>query len=234
MEEDGVNSGNTIINVNTSSEKNWWKIGGLIGIALALLIGGFFIGRSTVKIPEPGPPIYIPGDTVKQEIPVPYPVEVKVPAEVDTGDLIRYCVANGLFSDFFPALDSSLIINPQTLEDSLKIYMAIANDWVKEREYKQNLFDVDTLGKCDIDLKVANNQLKYLDYTFVPVIKQVETVITYKRKFSPFIGAGLSTKPTVLGQAGMFFEEKYGVSYLYQYDYVNKQHIHGGIFLFKF
>ena len=232
MEE---NSGNTIINVNTSSEKNWWKIGGIIAIALLLLVGGFFLGRSTCK-PETivKPPIYIPGDTVYQQVPVPYPVEVKVPAEVDTGDLIKYCVANGLFSDFFPALDSSLIINPQTLEDSLKIYMAIANDWVKEREYKQNLFDVDTLGKCDIDLKVANNQLKYLDYTFVPVIKQVETVTTYKHKFSPFMGAGLSTKPTVMGQAGMFFEERYGVSYLYQYDYVNKQHIHGGMFLFKF
>lgn len=233
MEEDGVvTSGGTVINVNTTTQKNGWKIGGIIAIAVILLAVGFFIGRKTIKVPVDKPPIYIPGDTVKQEVPVPYPVEVKVPAEVDTGDLIRYCIANGLFTDLFPTVDTITV--PQTKDDSLKIYMAIAHDWVKEREYKQTLFDEDTLGKCDIDLKVSNNQLKYLDYTFVPVIKQVEVNTLYKKKFSPFVGAGLTTMPTIVGQAGMFFEDKYGVSYLYQYDYTNKKHIHGGTFLIKF
>lgn len=204
-------------------------------ITLALILFslgiGFIVGRKTIKQPIEKPPIYIPGDTVKQEVPVPYPVEVIVPAEVDTGDLIKYCVTNGLFIELFP---TDTIIQPQTLEDSVKVYMAIAKDWVKEREYYQTLFDVDTLGKCDVDIKVSNNQLKYLDYTFVPVIKQIETSYEFKPKFSPFVGAGISTSPTVIGQAGLFFEEKYGVSYLYQYDYINKKHIHGGLFLIKF
>ena len=203
----------------------------IISILLALVVG-FFVGRKTIKLPEPKPPVYIQGDTIKQEIPVPYPVEVLIP--VDTSNLIAYCVENGLFTDLFPVKDSIIYLNPQTKDDSLKIYMAIASDWVKERRYQQNLFDVDTLGKCDIDLMVSNNQLRNLDYTFVPVIKQIETVVEYKKKFSPFVGAGLTTMPAVVGQAGMFFEDKYGVSYLYQYDYTNKKHIHGGTFLIKF
>ena len=202
-----------------------------VAVILLCLAIGFFVGRSTIKTPQPKPPIYIPGDTVKQEVPVPYPVEVIVPAEVDTGDLIRYCVTNGLFNELFP---TDTIIQPQTLEDSVKVYMAIAKDWVKERAYFQTLFDEDTLGKCTVDIKVSNNQLKYLDYTYIPVIKQIETVIEYKKRISPFIGAGISTSPTVMGQAGLFFDDKYGVSYLYQYDYVNKKNIHGGLFLIKF
>lgn len=203
----------------------------IVSILLALVVG-FFVGRKTIKLPEPKPPVYIAGDTVKQEVPVPYPVEVLIP--VDTSNLIAYCVANNLFTDLFPVRDSIIYLNPQTKDDSLKVYMAIASDWVKERRYQQTLFDVDTLGTCDIDLMVSNNQLKHLDYTFVPVIKQVETVVTYKKKFSPFIGAGFTTIPAVVGQAGLFIDDKYGVSYLYQYDYTNKKHIHGGTFLIKF
>lgn len=202
----------------------------IFSILLALVVG-FFVGRKTIKLPEPKPPVYIAGDTVKQEVPIPYPVEVIVPAEVDTGDLIRYCVTNGLFTDLFP---TDTIIQPQTQEDSIKIYMAITSDWVKERRYQQNLFDVDTLGTCDIDLTVSNNKLQTLNYTYIPVIKQIETVVEYKKKFSPFVGAGFTTIPAIVGQAGMFFDDKYGVSYLYQYDYTNKKHIHGGTFLIKF
>ncbi len=203
----------------------------IISIILSL-VAGFFIGRKTIKLPEPKPPVYIPGDTVYQEIKVPYPVEIKTP--VDTSNLIAYCVRNGLFTELFPVKDSIIYINPQTKDDSLKIYMVIASDWVKERRYQQSLFNVDTLGTCDIDLTVSNNKLQTLNYTYIPVIKQIETVVEYKKKFSPFVGAGFTTIPAIVGQAGIFFEDKYGFSYLYQYDYTNKQHIHGGTFLIKF
>lgn len=195
---------------------------------------GFFVGRKTIKQPIDKPPIYIPGDTIKQEVPVPYPVEVRIPAEVDTGDLIKYCVANGLFDELFPAKDSLIYINPTTKDDSLKIFTAIAKDWVKEREYYKTLFNEDTLGRCDVDIIISNNQLRHLDYTFVPVIKQIEYNNVMLKNFSPFVSAGITTMPSVVGQVGMFFEDKYGFSYLYQYDYTNKNHIHGGTFMIKF
>ena len=106
-------------------------------------------------------------------------------------------------------------------------------DWATERLYEEKLFDIDTVGTAIVRAKVQYNRLSWLNSTFTPVTKVVITPQPIRR-YSPFVGVGLTTMPTALGQAGMFFDDKYGFSGLYQYDWVNNNHIFGGMFLLKF
>lgn len=204
---------------------NWWKVGGIIAIALLLLIGGFYLGRKTIK---PGKPeiIYVPGDTVSVDVPYPVPVEVIKPA--DTLDIIRACIESGKYSELFPERVRDSIIYV-TKDDST----AIIRDWATERLYEEKMFDIDTVGTATVKAKVQYNRLTWLNSTFVPVQKIVKEPQPIK-KYSPFVGAGITTQPAVAGQLGMFFEDKYGFSGVYQYDWNNKNHIFGAMFLIKF
>jgi hypothetical protein len=65
------------------------------------------------------------------------------------------------------------------------------------------------------------------------MIKQT-TVVAKKPKYSPFVGAGVSTLPTLNVTAGCFYDEKWGFSFTYQYDYMKKSNIFGAGFLIKF
>lgn len=56
---------------------------------------------------------------------------------------------------------------------------ALISEYLITRNYKINVFDVDTLGKLDIDLDVRYNELKRFDYTFIPVSRR-STVPSYK------------------------------------------------------
>ena len=210
---------------NNNNKTNWWKVALCIIIILGALIGGFFIGRKTIK---PGNPeiIYVPGDTVKVDKPYPVPVYVNKP--VDTTDVLVAAIKSGRFKDLFPenVRDSIIYV---TKDDSA----AVLKDWATERFYKEQLFDIDTVGTATLQARVQYNRLEWYETTFVPVTK----VITNDRpikKYSPFIGAGITTMPTVSAQAGMFFNDKYGVSASYQYDWEINKHIVGTMFLIKF
>ena len=81
-----------------------------------------------------------------------------------------------------------------------------------EREYKETLFDSDTLGKLDINAKVQYNELYSLSYNYKPIQKQQEIIQTKIKHLSPFIGAGISTLPSVEVDLGMFIDDSWGFS----------------------
>lgn len=197
----------------------------LIGAILLALVGGFFIGRKTIK-PEKPDVVYVKGDSIKVDVPYPVPVEVVKP--VDTANVILACIKSGKYYELFPekVRDSLIYISK---EDTTTVIL----DWATERFYEETLFDIDTVGTATVRAKVQYNRLSWLNSTFTPVTKVVITPQPIK-KYSPFVGVGLTTMPTALGQAGLFFEDKYGFSGLYQYDWVNNNHIFGGMFLLKF
>ena len=204
---------------------NWWKVAVYaIGI-IAIMAIGFFIGRKTIEQPEPTT-IYLPGDTVTIELPAPEPVK----EELDTANIIRDCVKNGLFYELFPEkVKDSIIYLTFTKEDTAKVF----NDWATKRSYSETIFDSDTLGKAVFNADVQFNRLANFDFTYTPMIKQT-TVVAKKPKYSPFVGGGVSTLPSLNVTAGYFYDEKWGFSFTYQYDYMKKNNIFGAGFLIKF
>ena len=220
----GATGNQTIINVN--SNRNPWKTAVNIIIAVLLLAGGFFIGRKTIKPEEPKPPIYVPGDTIDVTVNHPVPVEVVKP--VDTANLIKQCIAIGKYYELFPekVRDSIIYVTKQDTSDVIK-------DWATERIYQERVFDSDTVGTVVVKAKTQYNRLTWLGTKFTPVTKVVYEPQKIK-KFSPFLGAGLSTLPSVDAMGGVFFEEKYGVAAKYSYDYKIKDNSFGFYFLYKF
>ena len=206
---------------------NGWKIFDSVILSLILLGGGIAIGwfikpeREVVKKET----VYLPGDTVRTEKEKLVPYEVVVP--VDTVDFLKTIVASGLYGELFPEKRDTVILEK---EDSA----AIMKDWMARRRYSETLFQSDTLGTCSVQLDVQYNRLYDLQCTYVPKTKVTTDVVTLKKKFSPFVGVGMTSSPSVVGQIGAFFNEKYGVSFQYQYDTNLKRHLYGGVVLYKF
>lgn len=207
--------------------KKIMKVLGYIGAIAAILGIGFFSGRSTVKEKVVTNIEYIPGDTIKIEYPEPEPIYVRIPA--DTANVIADCIKSGKYYDLFP----------EKVRDSL-IYVdktdtaAVLRDWATVREYEQQVFDIDTVGTATIKAQTQYNRITWLGASFVPVTKQVTETQLINRHFSPFIGAGVTTFPTAMVQGGAFFEEKYGVTTVYQYDWKLDRHSVGLGVMYKF
>lgn len=214
------------LRMSDKSTINWWKVIFIAAIAIGIFVWGFAMGRKTVKPTPPGPPTYSPGDTVTVQVPYPVPVAVNKP--IDTANVILACIKNGLYYDLFPekVRDSVIYVSK---EDS----SAVIRDWATERIYEEKVFDIDTVGSATVRAKTQYNRLTWLGATFVPMVKTVVEP-QHIKKYSPFVGAGVTTSSSVLGQAGIFFEDKYGFSGLYQYDWERNKHILGTSFLIKF
>lgn len=207
------------------SKVNWWKVAVYVIGIVSLLAIGFFVGRKTIEQPEPDI-VYVPGDTVKIEIEKPKPIK----EVVDTANIIKDCVKNGIFYDLFPEkIRDSVVYVTLTKEDTAKVF----NDWATSRTYSELLFDVDTLGKATFNANVQFNRLMSFDYEFVPMEKQV-TVVQPKPKYSPFVAFGVSTLPSLNAMVGAFHDDKWGGAFTYQYDYLSNKHIIGSMFLIKF
>lgn len=196
-------------------------------LGVLLLVGGFALGRLSV-------PVRTVTKTEYKELPpitdtVYYPKPQIVHPPIDTADIIAQCVADGKYYELFPerVRDSIVYVNK---EDTT----AIMRDWATEKIYNETLFDIDTVGRCDITAAIQYNTLIQYGYRFVPIMKTVETKEVRTKKFSPFIGVGLTTAPTIVGQAGVFFEERYGLNIMYQQGYQDKINIWGATFMYKF
>lgn len=179
-------------------------IGIVLGCAL-IFIGGIYVGKKTVPIKTVIKTEYIKGETIHDTIPEPVPVYITKP--IDTANIIKQCVADGIFSELFPEkhyTDTLVLFK----EDTTKI-MA---DWATKREYKQTLFDIDTVGKLNISTYTQYNRLGDVQYTFTPVYKKETTQVFIERKFLPYAGIGLSTFPSYDAEIGLFYRKSFGFS----------------------
>lgn len=208
-------------------EKNWWKIAVIIIAALALFWGGFYIGR------QRDPEVITKTEIKYVELPpihdsIPKPVPYKVIEPVDSMNIIMQAKLSGLLAELFPNEGKDTVY--VTKEDTT----LVMKDWATERKYKETLFDSDTLGRFTFDASVKYNRLASFDYTFVPVQKQTETVTKTTRRFLPYLGGGITTNGSLMGQGGMFFHQDAGFAVQYQYDPKLKQNSVGGMFLWMF
>lgn len=190
-----------------TKQLNWWKIGGIAAIAILLFLSGIYIGKKNVKVIEKIVTEYVPGEPVHDSIPYPVPYYVVEP--VDTANLIAQCVKDGIYQELFPEKVIYLTDSTQfTKPDST----AIMADWATKREYKETLFDIDTVGKCTIDATIQYNRMSNLKYDFNPVYKQQTVYVESKRKILPFVGAGITTFPSASLDIGFFANQSFGVA----------------------
>lgn len=211
------------ININNNNNRN----GAILIILIILIVGAlcFFAGRSTVKKKTEIITRYEKGDTVKITKDSLVPVYTVRP--IDTTNVLLAAIKSGKFNDLFPVRDSIVYVTPQ--DTSLALI-----DWATERVYNETLFDIDTVGTETVNLKVQYNRLQEINGFFVPVIKNVQTTEIYTKKFSPFIGCGVTTNSQAMANAGLFFEDKYGVSLLFLRDFENKKNAAGLTVMYKF
>lgn len=199
---------------------------------LLLLVLGFFGGRLTIK--EPGEPevIYLPGEPIYIPVPAePDSTETKpvyIVKPIDTANVIAECIRDGKYPELFPVPKDSIIY--VTKEDTA----AVLKDWAAERYYKQKVFDIDTVGSAVVEAKSQYNRITWIGTTFTPVTKQVVMPTLVRKKYSPFIGGGITTMPEIVVNGGMYFDDKYGASLMYEYDWTRKKHAVGVMGTIKF
>ena len=215
---------------------NWKEIVTYVVIIIILLLIGFFAGRWTDKTTVKIETKYITLPTIHDTVPDPYPVEVNRP--IDTTRIIQECVNKDLYTELFPYKKKTDTV--YTSSDTAQIVY----DWASVRKYKETLFDIDTVGKCDVDIAIQYNRLDTLMYTYTPIQKQVTITQERIRVISPFIGVGVTTSvapqaevgkhTSVDVEAGLFIKEKYGVAVRYQYEILEGSHDVGATFYYKF
>ena len=207
-----------------------WKIV-CWAIVVAALIGvGFFIGRKTVKIPKPETIIeYVTLPPIHDTVTCPKPVYVSKP--IDTLNIIQQCIADGIYQELWP----EKIVEVNNADTT-----AILADWTTLRAYSEKVFDIDTVGRCEINAEVQYNRLRMVGYNFTPVQKVVTTTVYQQKKYSPFVGlngafATDGTRDFLVGAvAGIYVDDKYGINLQYQHSVYDKTSYAGGGILVKF
>jgi len=219
-----------------SKNTNWKDAVAYVVIIIILLLIGFFVGRKTSDGKVTVETKYITLPPIHDTVQNTYPVEVKTP--IDTASILQDCIKKGIYVELFPYKKETDTV--YTSRDTAQIVY----DWASVRKYKETLFDIDTIGKCDVDISVQYNRLDTMIYTYTPIHKQTTIEKQTIRTVSPFIGVGASTSVAPSGEVGkhtsvdleigLFVKEKYGVGFEYQYEIINGSHNVGGMFYYKF
>jgi len=154
---------------------------------ICLFLFGFIIGKQTTS----SKPVieYVKGETITRLIPYTefIPVKVYEPGETIYIDSIEYLINE---------IDT----------------IALIAEYVKTKHYEQVLFDVDTLGKMQVNLSIAYNSLRSLDYEFTPIVKQITTI--KHQTYTPFLSSSANSFGTVGVGGGIYrnnigYEAKY-------------------------
>lgn len=211
-----------------------WKILFHIFMILGILISGFFIGRSTIKVKEITTIEYIKGDTIRDTLYYPKPYKEILP--IDTLSIIKQCIKDGIYQELWPEKVITEYVEI-TKEDTSKIM----KDWAIKRLYNENLFQNDSLGSCSVEAEVQYNRMRLIGYNYVPITKEITETKYLTKTFSPFVGVGYVTNPwddirnpIINLNGGIFIKEKYGIQLQLMHALKSKDDYIGGSILLKF
>ena len=210
----------------------------IVFVISILLFGalGFYLGRKTIDNGTPKTEVtYIKGERITDSIPYPDPYYVSKP--IDTANIIKQCVKDGIYTELFPEKTITEYIEI-TKDDTTAIML----DWATKRLYSETLFDIDTVGKCVVGATVQYNRLSLLSYDYTPIEKTVMITTNKVRLFSPYIGVGVfvdndfkdyfNIMPSA--SAGFFIKEKYGMNFQYAKSLKTQNNFYGASLLYKF
>jgi hypothetical protein len=220
---------------NNNNNSNIWNTLLCLVLIIGLLGIGFYLGRRSIDTKPKTEYKYIKGDTIIETIYVPTPVKEETPP-IDTISFLKQIINDGIYKELWPEriITEYIEIEKQDTTD-------IVNDWATKRFYTEKLFDVDTLGKCEIEAEVQYNRLRLLNYNYVPVIKEITNTQYKIRTFSPFLGAGYMTNPVgdikdhiISINGGIFIKEKYGLQVQYMRGLNSNNDYVGANIIYKF
>lgn len=203
-------------------------------IILGLFGVGFYLGRKTIKTDTKIVTEYIKGDTIRDTLYYPQPIKIIEP--IDTLNIIKQCIKDGIYSELWPEKVITEYIEV-TKQDTTKIM----NDWATKRLYSETLFQNDSIGSCIVNAEVQYNRMKLIGYNYTPITKQVTETIYKTKLFSPFVGGGYlinpweeKRNPIITLNGGVFIKEKYGLQLQYMRTLNSKNDYIGGNVLIKF
>ena len=188
---------------------------------IVIFLVGLYVGKKTVPTKTVTVTKYIKGEPIHDTIP---PIIIKETKPIDTLRILEQCIADGIYADLFPEKVKHDTIYFEK-EDTTKIL----EDWATIREYKEELFDSDTLGTMILRTSVQYNRLNTIYYDFTPIYKEITNTTYLSRKYLPYIGVGISSFPSYNAEVGLFFNQSFGLSInanyypnKYNYEYIPK------------
>ncbi len=164
-----------------SSGKKNIIIGGILGLIILWI--GFAWGRSTIKdniIVE-----YVKGETIRDSIPYPVPVESETPLDPEL-PLIQI---PGETIGITQKVDTSRIIA----------------EFITKNKYRETLFDSDTVGTLIVESDVQYNKLQKLGYNFTPVQKNVS--FQKEKLITPFVFTSINSLGGFEIGGGFFYRD---------------------------
>lgn len=156
-------------------------------------ITGFVIGRQSLDSNQSIK--YIKGETIEKTVEIPIPYKVEVPVQ----PIYLYKKADTIYNTSRAEIDT----------------VAILNDWITSRNYKQNLFD-NQYGKLSIDASIQYNKLEWLKYSFTPIQKEIATI--KHKTWMPYVAISYNTL-NYIGIGGGVFYHNLGIEYQFQKDF---------------
>ena len=170
----------------------------ILSIALGGILG-YFIGKGRVKTVTviEKEVKYFPGKRIVGTIKDLTPIKVVIPS---IPDLLVY-------TDTI-VVDS--IVYVQKVDS-----FAVLREFLTRRYYQETIFDIDTVGKCEISFEVYKNRANNLNYEFIPIYKEIkESRKEYKKEKyrSILIGGGLNFSGGINGQI-ILSENRFGAGY---------------------
>lgn len=212
--------------MSESSTDILYKIIRVLIVAIVFIAIGFLLGRCTSTREKEIVTEYVELPPIHDTIVTLKPYKVIQP--IDTLDMLKQCIKDGIYSELFP----ERVVNDTifTREDT----SVILKDWASRRYYTQELFNNDTIGKCNVDFSVQYNRVDTFSYTYIPIQKNT-SVTEYKTPLiSPFIGIGAMSNPSFDAEAGIYIKENFGIAFKYQYEINENKHNFGGMLIYKF
>ena len=166
-------------------------------VILGLILIGFLIGRWSTPIKEEIK--YIKGETIRDSIPYPVPVDVEVPAK-----------------PVLPVIPDTIRIPGKPIYVVQKVdTSAIIQEYVLKKNYSETLFDNGTAGRLVVGAEIQYNSVNKFWYDYDPITKQITQ--TKERKVIPFVSASGNTFG-IYGAGGGFFYNNTGYEFKYLHD----------------
>lgn len=207
---------------------NWLKYT-ILGLTLSviLILTGIFVGRKTIKIPDPIVEVKV--DTlppIKGTVDPPYRVESSV-IDIDTLDLFTYCIKNHLYDHLIPVMVDSVVVTQKV--DTL----SIISKYITRNKYTLNIFN-NEFGKLTVYPTVQYNELRDFQYEFLPYRTTVTNTVVKKVSFEPYLGIGIGTLGSGSIQLGVFTSNGFGSAIQYRRGFAEKTNEFSLFFNYKF
>lgn len=176
-------------------------------IGLILLLTSYVLGyfthywiKSDLKSEEVKvETVYIPSSPIKGSLINLDPIRIEMPDP------------HQIYPKFYYRVDTvtidSVVYTTQVVDTA-----SIISDYAKKCHYELSVFDIDTVGKCNITAETQFNRLQLLSYEFKPVKKITRVTTKSTWRYQPYVGIGIGNKDNYSFGVGLYIDN-IGIGY---------------------